>query len=80
VEILAPQSEGGQQRDSFETVLRQHSRLNERGWRKEIETEGRYVYGGLKALLTDFAAVQKRLTNFVLTPAGGKFLAVFHAT
>jgi hypothetical protein len=34
--------------------------------------------GGRKALLTEFAVVQKRVRNFVLTPAGGKFLAVFH--
>ena len=37
-----------------------------------------YLYGGRKALVREFAAVRQGGRDFVLTPADGKKLAVFH--
>ena len=37
-----------------------------------------YLYGGRKALVREFAAVRQGGHKFILTPASGKKLAVFH--
>jgi hypothetical protein len=37
-----------------------------------------YLYGGRKALVREFTAIRRDGTKFILTPASGKKLAVFH--
>ena len=66
--------------NSFETVLRRAgTRDGAKGLKKTLEDgKAMYLYGGRKALVREFAAVRQGGRDFVLTPADGKKLAVFH--
>jgi hypothetical protein len=66
--------------DSFETVIRRHSKPNgSKGLARELDDgKAMYLYGGRQALVEAFAAIENRVGNFVLKPASGKQLAVFH--
>jgi hypothetical protein len=79
-EVFAKDVKARQGTDSFEAVLRRHSKLNgSKGLAKNIEDgKAMYLYGGRQALLDQFAAIENRVGDFVLKPAIGKSLAVFH--
>jgi hypothetical protein len=66
--------------NSFETVLRRAgTRDGAKGLKKTLEDgKAMYLYGGRKALVREFAAFRATAGDFVLTPASGKKLAVFH--
>jgi hypothetical protein len=79
-EVFAKGVKAKQGTDSFEAVLRRHSKANgSKGLARSLEDgKAMYLYGGRQALVDEFAAIQKRVGDFVLKPAGGKSLAVFH--
>jgi hypothetical protein len=66
--------------NSFELVLkRAGTRDGSKGLKKTLaDGHAMYLYGGRKALVREFAAFRASAGNFVLTPASGKNLAVFH--
>ena len=65
--------------DSFETVVRRHSKRGSTRLAKDLE-DGKaiYLYGGRKALVREFTALKDNVGDFVLKPATGKTLAIFH--
>lgn len=65
---------------SFASVLRQHGgKLQGRKLNKTLEDQKAiYLYGGRKALIREFRDFKRDVADFVLTPASGNYLAVFH--
>lgn len=79
-EAFAKEVKEKQGTDSFDAILRRHSKADgSRGLARNLEDgKAMYLYGGRKALVNEFAAAQNSVKNFVLKPASGKTLAVFH--
>jgi hypothetical protein len=79
-EVFAKDVKARQGTDSFEAVLRRNSKRNgSKGLAKDIEDgKAMYLYGGRQALIDEFATIENRVGKFVLKPASGKSLAVFH--